>query len=175
MSEWFAMVWMGTCYLFIQIFRYFRHIYAFQAYICTSSNTATTMSCETTMLADHTREERLCTCILMTASKWQMQSINKCYMLCLFTYFYTKKKKKKKDKKKKEKAAYIILTFPQDYEQSVQQYKLNWCPELNWCLAVWIWVCMSWALLTRLIYCIIQFSSIRPTGQCILSVFLMHC
>lgn len=64
------------------------------------------------------------------------------YVMSVHIFLY-KKQQQKPDKKKKEKVAYIILTFPQDYEQSVQQYKLNWCPELNWCLAVWIWVCMS--------------------------------
>ena len=40
-SEWFTVVWIGTCYLFIQIFGHFI------LSKCTSSNTAASVSCET--------------------------------------------------------------------------------------------------------------------------------
>ena len=46
MSEWSTVVWVGTYYLLIQIFRHFI------SSECTSSNTATTVSCETTKLLD---------------------------------------------------------------------------------------------------------------------------
>ena len=46
MSEWSTVVWVGTCHLLIHIFG------CFILSKCTSSNTATSVSCETTKLLD---------------------------------------------------------------------------------------------------------------------------
>ena len=46
MSQWSTVVWVGTCCLLIQIFEHF------VLSKCSSSNTATSVSCETTKLLD---------------------------------------------------------------------------------------------------------------------------
>ena len=59
MSEWSTVVWVGTCYLLIQIF------WHFILSKCTSCNTATSVSCETKQkLLDYLLEEHLRICLL---------------------------------------------------------------------------------------------------------------
>ena len=61
MSEWSTVVWVGTCCLLIQIYEHFI------LSKCTSSNTATSVSCETTncWMLGYLLKERLRICFRM--------------------------------------------------------------------------------------------------------------